>query len=74
MMTSPAPQTKRRLADWTTRDLLITLAISSAVSVAFILLNNLSTAVNAVNPIAGWAMGGLFRIPIRKRQLSLPSR
>ncbi len=43
---------------------MVTLAISIGISVAFIPLNNLWAAINAVNPIAGWAMGGLFHLPL----------
>jgi energy-coupling factor transport system permease protein len=42
---------------------LITAAISLAIGVAFVPLNNIYTAVNAVNPVAGWAMSGLFALP-----------
>jgi energy-coupling factor transport system substrate-specific component len=55
--------TKRGLAAWTTRDLLVTLAISIAIGIVYMPLNNVYTAVNAVNPVAGWAMSGLFALP-----------
>jgi ABC-type thiamin/hydroxymethylpyrimidine transport system permease subunit len=53
----------RTLVAWKTRDLMVTLAISLAIGIAFIPLNNIYTAITAVNPIAGWAMSGLFALP-----------
>lgn len=62
--TTPSSKTAQRgFATWTTRDLLITLAISITIGIVYIPLNNIYTAVNAVNPIAGWAMSGLFALP-----------
>lgn len=54
---------RRGMRTWNTRDLMITLAISLAIGVAFIPLNNLYAATAAINPIAGWAMSGLFALP-----------
>jgi energy-coupling factor transport system substrate-specific component len=64
MTTQPTTVTpKRGIAAWTTRDLMIVLAMSIAIGIAFIPLNNIWAGLNAVNPVAGWAMSGLFRLP-----------
>jgi energy-coupling factor transport system substrate-specific component len=54
---------RRGLAAWITRDLMIVLAMSIAIGLLFVPLNNFWAGINAVNPIAGWAMSGLFRLP-----------
>lgn len=48
---------------WTTRDVMVAVAISIAMTIAFVPLNSIQTALFAISPVFGWAMGGLFRIP-----------
>ncbi|PDV98982.1 ECF transporter S component [Candidatus Chloroploca asiatica] len=63
MQNQTSPHPVRGLMAWKTRDLMVTLTISLAIGIAFIPLNNIYTAVAAVNPIAGWAMSGFFALP-----------